>query len=524
MKKRLIALLAVLLLLPLARISAASGTGAESRMEADKVCIALGQSLTVTSHVTVADRGGYCQAVYAVDLKGGESAAELNKLALELVKSGAEPVDGGGKHCYHGGGYSLDLDYPFTADTFGVGEYLFVCYAFDCTGGSYNHDLTPSYDAISTLAVEVVAQSRVQTPEYCLVDDSGREIAVFEGGETVTLDLNSGNARLEVRLGESATERIVAIEASYPQPYERLPFAFDPETMALTTAACGTGTIEVTFLPYADGAEARTEVITLELPCAPRQELMTLEEPTCTEEGLACQICHGYGANCETRFDEVVVPATGHRVGEITLVLEKPTATRPGVATGACMNCGLIGVETEVPPVFSDVAADSFYSDALDYCYAAGWVRGTGDTTFSPGGICQRSAVVTFLWRAAGSPEPVGAENPFVDVKPGDFFYDAVLWAVENGITNGTDSTHFSPYAQCSRAQVVTFLHRAFGSPEAEQQQMPFVDVPSGGWYEQPVLWAVENGITSGISPDRFGPDALCNRAQIVTFLYRAYA
>ena len=131
---------------------------------------------------------------------------------------------------------------------------------------------------------------------------------------------------------------------------------------------------------------------------------------------------------------------------------------------------------------------------------------------------------MTFLWRAAGKPEPTMTGNPFTDVSEGDFYYKAVLWAVENGITNGTDAAHFSPMGVCNRAQVVTFLWRALGQPGFEAAEQPFTDVPAGSFYEQPVLWAVENGITAGMTATSFGPNANCNRAQIVTFLYRAYA
>ena len=131
--------------------------------------------------------------------------------------------------------------------------------------------------------------------------------------------------------------------------------------------------------------------------------------------------------------------------------------------------------------------------------------------------------MVTFLWRAAGCPEPTSAENPFEDVVESDYYYNAVLWAVEKGITAGVDATHFAPMQSCSRAQVVAFLHRAMGSPKVSNVDCPFTDVEAGEWYELPVLWAVENGITAGLTPDTFGVNTVCNRAQVVTFLYRTY-
>ena len=151
-----------------------------------------------------------------------------------------------------------------------------------------------------------------------------------------------------------------------------------------------------------------------------------------------------------------------------------------------------------------------------------GITTGATETTFNPNGDCQRAQVVTFLWRAAGSPEPTITENPFVDVPEDAFYYKAVLWAVESNITNGIDGTHFAPFALCNRAQVVTFLWRANGSPLAFAENV-FTDVRSGTYYKQAVLWAIEKGITNGISATEFGVENVCNRAQVVTFLYRTY-
>ena len=170
---------------------------------------------------------------------------------------------------------------------------------------------------------------------------------------------------------------------------------------------------------------------------------------------------------------------------------------------------------------FADVAEGSFYYDAVLWAVENGITTGADATHFLPGAICQRASVVTFLWRANGCPEPENTVNPFVDVTEDAFFYKAVLWALEEGITNGVDATHFAPFGSCSRAQVVTFLWRAKGSPAAETAN-PFADVAEGQWYTYAVLWAVENGVTNGMSDTAFGVNTPCNRAQIVTFLYRA--
>ena len=172
---------------------------------------------------------------------------------------------------------------------------------------------------------------------------------------------------------------------------------------------------------------------------------------------------------------------------------------------------------------FLDVSADAFYADSVKWAVEKGITTGTSATEFSPNEACLRSQVVTFLWRAAGEPKAKTAVNPFVDVKPGDYYYDAVLWAVENGITTGADDTHFEPNGICNRSQVVTFLYRAFEKPPVDSAENPFTDVSSGDWYADAVLWAVQEGITNGLSETKFGPNEVCNRSQVVTFLYRTY-
>ena len=170
--------------------------------------------------------------------------------------------------------------------------------------------------------------------------------------------------------------------------------------------------------------------------------------------------------------------------------------------------------------VFVDVATGSYYEDAVDWAVENGITQGTDDTHFSPDGICTRAQAVTFLWRAAGSPEPETRAMPFADVPAGSYYYDAVLWAVENGITKGTSETMFSPNMTCSRAQIVAFLWRSEKSPAAGTAN-PFADVKSITYYADAVLWAVKEDITKGTTNTTFSPDADCTRAQIVTFLWR---
>ena len=129
---------------------------------------------------------------------------------------------------------------------------------------------------------------------------------------------------------------------------------------------------------------------------------------------------------------------------------------------------------------------------------------------------------MTFLWKANGSPEPKTTKNPFTDVKTSNYYYKPVLWAVENGITTGTSATTFSPNAACTRGQVVTFLWHANGDPEDIAKSNPFGDVKSINYYYKPVLWAMEHGITSGTTENSFSPNQTCTRAQIVTFIWKS--
>ena len=170
--------------------------------------------------------------------------------------------------------------------------------------------------------------------------------------------------------------------------------------------------------------------------------------------------------------------------------------------------------------VFVDVATGSYYEDAVDWAVGNGITQGTDDTHFSPDGICTRAQAVTFLWRAAGSPKPETRTMPFTDVPAGSYYYDAVLWAVENDITKGTSDTTFSPNMTCTRAQIVAFLWRSEKSPAAGTAN-PFADVKSAAYYADAVLWAVKENITKGTTNTTFSPDADCTRAQIVTFLWR---
>ena len=219
-----------------------------------------------------------------------------------------------------------------------------------------------------------------------------------------------------------------------------------------------------------------------------------------------------------------------------TAVVTEPTCTTGGFTTYTC-ECGDSYIADETPALghdwngtsctrcdavrenpFVDVAEDSWYINYVLWAVENGVTTGTSDTTFSPDQNVTRAQAVTFLYAAAGKPEVTGT-NPFVDVAETDWFYDAVLWASQTGVTSGVDDAHFAPDAECVREQVVTFLYAFKGRPEAAAE-VTFTDVKPGDWYYAPVAWAVENGVTSGMDDGTFGVGVTCTRAQMVTFLY----
>ena len=280
--------------------------------------------------------------------------------------------------------------------------------------------------------------------------------------------------------------------------------------------------------------------------------------PTCTEPGGTAYDC----TYCGDRYVEPSEPALGHDWGEITYtwsedkstvtasrtckrdpshvetetvattasVIKEATADAEGeqTVTADFENAAFADQSDRVSipklvPAFTDMPdKDNWAYDAIEWAVANGVTNGTTNTTFSPDSTCTRAQIVTFLWRAEGQPEPGPGDNPFEDVAEGQYYYKAVLWAVEKGVTNGVDEKHFAPNAGCTRGQVVTFLWRCAGKPAPETAENRFEDVDKDQYYYDAVLWAAENDITNGTAADKFSPDSTCTRAQIVTFLYRA--
>ncbi len=242
---------------------------------------------------------------------------------------------------------------------------------------------------------------------------------------------------------------------------------------------------------------------------------------SCTTEGTISSHC----SRCdEVRLSEEKTPALGHSWDEGSIT-QPPSSSTEGLRTYSCTRCGEVKTESieKLPSgLFTDVPEGSWYEEAVYWAVSKGITNGIGEGLLGPGKSCTRAQVVTFLWRAAGEPEVLSSENPFDDVRESDYYYEAVLWALEKGITTGTSDSSFSPADGCTRAQVAAFLWRALGSPEAEAEN-PFEDVSDEAWYRDAVLWALTEGVTTGTSDTSFSPASSCTRAQIACFLWRAY-
>lgn len=343
----------------------------------------------------------------------------------------------------------------------------------------------------------------------------------------VTLDKTT----LSIKRGN--TEILTATVEPEDASNKNVTWASDNEAVAtvdenglVTAVSAGTANITVTTV---DGEKTATCVVTVRNPSSsgssrPRYDVTTPSKP---ENGSVT--VDPERARSGSRVTVTVTPDSGYKLGELVVTDKdgkKLELTDKGNGQYTfTMPSGKVEVaaefvkEVEVSP-FADVATDAYYYDAVKWAVEKGVTNGVSETLFGPDQACTRAQIVTFLWRAAGSPEPKSGSS-FADVAADAYYAKAVAWAVENGITKGTSETTFHPDETCTRAQGVTFLYRALGKLAAAQAG--FTDVAADSYYADAVNWAAENGVTKGISETLFGPDGSCTRAQIVTFLYRAY-
>lgn len=233
---------------------------------------------------------------------------------------------------------------------------------------------------------------------------------------------------------------------------------------------------------------------------------------------------HYYDTGSNHKYTDTVYPASCTSTGRIEHVCtcgikytEYLCELGHEFVDNVCVRCGA-SASTDG---FTDISSDKYYFDAINWAVCSGITLGTTESTFSPNDVCTRAQIVTFLWRAAGRPVYNDGVLQFVDVPQSAYYYNAVKWAERNNITVGTDSTHFSPNATCTRAQIVTLLMRANRFTD-DAPKVDFVDVTDGSYYYKAVCWATKYGVTLGTDATHFSPNAGCTRAQVVTFLYRA--
>ncbi len=233
---------------------------------------------------------------------------------------------------------------------------------------------------------------------------------------------------------------------------------------------------------------------------------------------------HYYDTGSNHKYTDTVYPASCTSTGRIEHVCtcgikytEYLCELGHEFVDNVCVRCGA-SASTDG---FTDISSDKYYFDAINWAVGSGITLGTTESTFSPNDVCTRAQIVTFLWRAAGRPVYNDGVLQFVDVPQSAYYYNAVKWAERNNITVGTDSTHFSPNATCTRAQIVTLLMRANRFTD-DAPKVDFVDVTDGSYYYKAVCWATKYGVTLGTDATHFSPNAGCTRAQVVTFLYRA--
>lgn len=380
-------------------------------------------------------------------------------------------------------------------------------------------------------------------------EEGGYDIA--EGQETVKLEMDSGESVVSatVSVVTPSDGSIAKVEVSDSNVLSAK-VGEDGKTVIITPKSnLAAGTYTETVYVYAadgdDGAPGSTHWITVtldvnEAPVTPPDDrpssggssssstryTVSVEatdngsvrvSPTRAERGDTVTITvdpdNGY------ELDELVVTdSDGDEISVRDRGNGKYTFTMPRSRVTVEATFAEIVEEPEALP-FVDVPTGAYYYDAVAWAVENGVTNGTSATTFGPDVTCTRAQMVTFLWRAAGSPEPETTENPFTDLSASAYYYDAVLWAVNQGITSGTSATTFSPDATVTRGQTVTFLWRNAGSPAASGNN--FADVAADAYYVSAVAWAADEGITSGTSATTFSPDNACTRAQIVTFLWR---
>lgn len=369
--------------------------------------------------------------------------------------------------------------------------------------------------------------------------DSGKLSTTYkyvkvEPSKTVDVtDVTLNKSMLSMKVGESDT--LTATVTPTNATNQAVTWTSSNEAVATVTngtvnaVGVGTATITVTTTDGSYTASCTVTVTRASSSGGSHTTYYSVNTPAKSEGGSV--VVSPKSASKGSAVTVTVTPESGYQVSSVQAVDKdgkKLTLTDKGdgkysfVMPGSKVEVSASFVQVqkpEEPSPYRDVSKDSYYYDAVQWASDKGITNGVADGVFAPDWVCTRGQIVTFLWRSVGSPAPKTAEMPFVDVAEDAYYAQAVLWAVENGITKGTSETTFSPDQTCTRAHAVAFLYRLAGSPAVTGSS--FQDVTADAYYNAAVAWAVQQGITKGTSETTFSPNETCTRAQIVTFLYR---
>ena len=399
-------------------------------------------------------------------------------------------------------------------------------YAISVTNFNYpNHSVTASKNYDGSNPDETFEPNQLDTYKYVKVEpirvtsvtlNESNLLLKTNQTATLTATVNPSDAAVRDVTWTSSDTSVATVNAT-------------GATCEVNAVGVGTATITVTTTDGSYTASCTVTVSNASSSGGSHTTYYPVNTPEKSEGGSV--VVSPKSASKGSAVTVIVTPESGYQVSSVQAVDKdgkKLTLTDKGdgkysfVMPASKVEVSASFTQVQKPEEASpyrDVSKDSYYYDAVQWASDKGITNGVSDGVFAPDWVCTRGQIVTFLWRSVGSPAPKTAEMPFADVAEDAYYAQAVLWAVENGITKGTSETTFSPDQTCTRAHAVAFLYRLAGSPAVTGSS--FQDVAADAYYNAAVAWAVQQGITNGTSETTFSPDETCTRAQIVTFLYR---
>ena len=367
-------------------------------------------------------------------------------------------------------------------------------------------DATASVDFTITQAKPTIAISADQTS---LTGSGTVKLTVTPNGVP-----ENGTVTVACDNGITVNNKDGAFTATLPNETETYTFTASYDGDANHEKASGTCKVSVTRRSSSGGSSSSDRSYAVSAPSAKNGDVTVSPKNASKGDRVTITVTPDKGYELDSL---TVKDASGNKLKLTDKGNGKYTFTMPGSKVTVSAEF----VEEQAASIFADVPADAYYAKAVEWAVKKGITNGKANGLFGSNDPCTRGQIVTFLWRAAGSPAPKGTAKVPGDVLPGSYCYDAVAWALENGITNGLADGTFGVNNTCTRGQSVTFLYRAMGT--APTTVNGFTDVESNAFCAEAVAWAVENGVTNGTSATTFSPSSGCTRAQIVTFLFRAY-